>query len=370
MTKNPLAGIRDQTQALEYAPVARKNLAIINNTGGCEEDNSQLEFPLIDIYVNDACNLRCEFCPTVFGKNNLSLEAIPLIASLNPRVITLTGGGEPSIYRYNNAQIHDFVMAIRCEMGNIPLGMMTNGVNKMTEGAINELEWMRVSLNASTQDSYEDIHKRDKFFLALSNVVAYLKMGVKKLGIGFVYTPRTAGAITEFANVIADYVLPHVGEEERKKLTLQFRPVVDKNYDRYTIDADLQKKLLVSMDKMPARARKLLEMQSNIQEVLGNECFTLRGYFRMCYVSVLQMNIDAKGDAYPCPQKAHAFEDAYGNIFTPDFFENLKARVKDSLNSHGCQKCTTCAQAKINNVFSNIDLSQMTFDSPVRPVFF
>lgn len=368
---NPLAEIRNQTLAIDYAPLVRKNNDIIeDHRVPMVSEESAIQIPLVDIYVNDGCNLRCEFCPTIFGKNNLPLEAVPLIAKLRPRVITLTGGGEPSIYRYKRHKIEDFISAIRDEIGMLPIGMMSNGVELMPSKAINELSWLRISINASNRESYKDVHKKDRLNKVLKNIVQYLKMHVEKVGVAFVYTPKSINEIPSFVKVICDNVFPNITYEEQKKLTLQFRPVADKTYNRYTTSYDERNHLTESIAKLPQEAKCLLNEQSNILEVLRNECFTLQGMFHACYISLLQMNIDAKGDAYPCPQMAHASLDTYGNIFNADFFNQLKERIRESVKKHTRQSCTTCSQAKINNIYSQIDLNEFVFDKQIKPVFF
>ena len=45
-------------------------------------------------------------------------------------------------------------------------------------------------------------------------------------------------------------------------------------------------------------------------------------------MSLLQLKIDAKGDVYPRAQTANNFTDSYGNLFSPDFFLNLKKKSR------------------------------------------
>ena len=99
---------RNPKRSLNYKKEYQSNFDIINNV-----QDKNLQISHIDLYPNDICNLRCEFCPTHFGKNNISLEAIPLIAKFNPKVMVITGGGEPSIWRKDKKKIYDLIMEIR-----------------------------------------------------------------------------------------------------------------------------------------------------------------------------------------------------------------------------------------------------------------
>ena len=69
---------RNPKRSLSYKQEYQDNLDIIKSLG-----DGDLKISHIDLYPNDICNLRCEFCPTHFGKNNISLKAIQLISKFN-----------------------------------------------------------------------------------------------------------------------------------------------------------------------------------------------------------------------------------------------------------------------------------------------
>jgi len=361
MSEDPLKEVRNQSLSLEYAPVVRSNM---------EQEGDEFEIPLIDLYVNDACNLRCNFCMTKYGPTVLPTNAVSIISQLKPRVLTITGGGEPSIYRDGKKRIDDFVAAIRDEMGAIPIGMMSNGVNQLPEYVLQELEWLRVSLNAPNRTLYKDVHNRDKFEAVIGNVVSYINGPLKKLGIGFVFNELTAHTLIEFARTIFESVKPQVDQSKFDELTLQFRPEANEEYARFLINADLRRKLMAELATQQGDFKSFLLNQTNIMQVLDNECFLLRASFRNCFISFLQMNIDAKGNAYPCPQKAHAESDSYGNIFDDRFIDDIRGRVRQSFEGHNSKSCGGCAQSKVNAVYGAVDFSRIAFEQDITPVFF
>lgn len=356
--KNPLGTVRNQNLALEYAPVVARNLDGVR------------EIPLVDVYVNDVCNLKCGFCPVKFGKNNLPVESPERIKLFHPRVITLTGGGEPSIYRYGDARIGDFIAAVRSKMGAIPLGMMTNGVSGMPLSAVNELEWLRVSFNAATPESYVLVHGRPRFRQVIENIRMYLRSAVEKVGVGFVYTPDNFDELVAFVRLMLSEIAPEVSESEFVRMSLQFRPVAYRDYSRFVIDDVTRGKLVDMMGSLLDKERKFLEEQSNLGQVLENTCFSVRRKFGKCFVSLLQANLDARGDVYPCPQKAHFLEESYGNIFNPDFFDLFPSAALKSCDSHSSSTCPNCAQAAINELFDGVDFKTVDSNAKVSPVFF
>lgn len=358
--QDPLKDIRNQTLSLEYAPIVQRNL-----------EGSDFEIPMIDIYVNDACNLRCHFCVTAFGKNVLPVSAVPLISQLRPRVLTITGGGEPSIYRSGSHKIEDFVGAIREEMGAIPIGMMSNGVVSLDDYVQRELDWLRVSMNASDRDMYQAVHQRDRFDKVIDNLAAYINGPLKKLAVGFVFTEKTAHALIDFARMIFDRISPQSDPSKFAGLTLQFRPEALEDYSRFTIDDEMKEQLTAKIGTMEDGGFKdFLLQQTNILQVLDNQCFLLQATFKKCFISFLQMNIDADGQAYPCPQKAHVKADSYGNIFDPNFIQDVRSQVRSSFDFHNSKACANCSQTRVNSVFDGIDFSKVAFDQDIKPVFF
>ncbi|MBU0981298.1 radical SAM protein [Patescibacteria group bacterium] len=358
MGNNPLNKIRDQHQALAYV----SEVARTRNT-------DDFQVPLIDIYPNDTCNCRCQFCVSPFGRSNLPIEVVKLLAKLRPRVITITGGGEPSIYKDGKHRIEDFVAEIRTHLGTIPIGMMTNGTRLIDTNTVNELAWLRISINAASREAYQDIHGCDFFNRVVNNTATFINSGIPQVGIGFVYTPKTACQITKFAEMVLDRLKPKTTEDKFNRLTLQFRPVADRDYSRYHL-SDVEKEALRSQSaKISDEAQTLLSKQSNFRQVLDNQCFGGSSPFQRCWISFLQMNIDANGDSYPCPQKTHKREDSYGNIFDPDFFDKIKAEAIKSFESHSCTNCPTCTQTTINNLYDSLDWPSISFDQ-AKPVFF
>ena len=360
--KSVLKKVRNQELALNYLPILSKNYKIL-----FMERQDHLDIPLIDIYLNDTCNLHCSFCVTKKGTSNLPINASRYLKQLRPSVMSITGGGEPSIYRYEEKKIEDFIHTID---EKIPLGIMTNGVELINESVFPRIEWLRVSINAATQNSYLELHNRDFFDRVLKNIITYLNSPIKKVAMGYVFTPASFKEMCLLSKVVIDRIFPHVlDKKDQEKLTLQFRPVVDNDYHRFELTQKDQQALREEIDKLSSAEKEFLILQSNIMEALDNGCYDLSSSFDRCFVSLLQMNIDAQGNAYPCPQKAHLFEDSYGNIFEKDFFKTLPSRLKNCFEKKNCHTCPCCAQARINALFEKKDL-ESNHCSKIKKVFF
>ena len=355
---------RNPKRSLNYKKEYQSNFDIINGT-----QVKNLQISHIDLYPNDICNLRCEFCPTHFGKNNISLEAIPLIAKFNPKVMVITGGGEPSIWRKDKKKIYDLIMEIRKYMGTIPLGIMSNGTFLMPTEAVEQLKWLRISVNSFDKEQYKVVHKMDMFDRVLNNIIEYAKMNLPELGIGFVYTQRTAKDIVKVIQTINDKILKNLSQENIKKINVQFRPEADPNtYSRHFLSDKLVNQLNDQISNLSKFEVDFINEKTNMYEVLNNSVFEFKK-FSNCHMSLLQLKIDAKGDVYPCAQTANNFTDSYGNLFSPDFFANFKKEVKNSYQKHPTKICENCAQSSINNLYENKDSGNDSDHNEQNPFF-
>ncbi len=355
---------RNPKRSLSYKQEYQDNLDIIKSSG-----DGDLKISHIDLYPNDICNLRCEFCPTHFGKNNISLKAIQLISKFNPKVMVITGGGEPSLWREDKKKIYDLIMEIRKYMGKIPLGIMSNGTFLMPKEAIEQLKWLRISVNSFDKDQYKVVHKMDMFDRVLKNILEYAKMELPELGIGFVYTKRTARDLINVIKIINDRILCNLSEDNLKKINVQFRPEADpKTYSRHFLDEKLIEELNSQIKNLSEFEINFINEKTNMYEVLNNSVFSLKN-FNNCHVSLLQLKIDAKGDVYPCAQTANNYTDSYGNLFSSNFFSNFKKAVKNSYTNHPSKICENCAQSSINHLYENKDKTNNENNDDQNPFF-
>lgn len=360
--KEPLSKIRNQSLALNYAPIAKRNLLKLQ-----KKYNSEIQIPLIDIYVNDYCNAHCPICPSPRGINSLPISSVEKLVQLQPYVLTLTGGGEPSIYRFG---FDTFIRKIRNNIGNLPLGVMTNGIRRINEYVINNLDWLRVSMNASAPETYASAYGVEHFRDVQNNIIKYTKGEVEKVGIGFVITPDNFREICNMARVIVDEILPRLTEKAKNKINLQYRPMAYPDYSRFHLSQDKMDKIMLDFTNLNDQAKLFLLEHSNFAQLLENSCFQEVAKFKRCMISLLQMNLDADGQVYSCPQKAHHKKNSYGNLMDLDFFKNLPERLEFQLENFNSDTCPYCAQGRVNELFDNLDFDSINEEAKMEIVFF
>ncbi len=360
--KSPLADIRNQSLALHYAGVYNKNSEWLHGKDG------NPEMPLIDIYVTDNCNANCPMCIAPRGTNHLPIDSVERIQEFSPRVITLTGGGEPSVYKYG---FENYVAEIRKRLGNIPLGVMTNGIRQMDADALRELEWIRISINAVTHASYKKTYGIDQLERVIANLPHYINNVNGNVGIGFVYNSQNLEEIFIIARILIG-LMKRLNVDDCKKINLQLRPQVTRDYVKYKITKQHRQRLQRQFEKMPNDIREFLLTKSNFSQLLEENKEEPVRPFDNCHISLLQMDVDADGGVYPCPQKAHHQVLSYGNIMDPNFLQKIRGKLTDQFNECNSETCPQCPQAEVNHLFDAYgrEIKKEGESEPDKIVFF
>ena len=141
-----------------------------------------------EIDLSNYCQLECDFCQFAqyrkanevqmdFGMFQLLVDDLE---ELGTKTITFTGGGEPLLYSW----FEEAVEYVKC--ADLELGLITNGVllNRWNY-LVNEFTFIRVSIDASTKQTYEEVKGRDYFIRVLDNVHWCVGKG-PTIGLSFV----------------------------------------------------------------------------------------------------------------------------------------------------------------------------------------
>jgi len=141
-----------------------------------------------EIDLSNHCQLECDFCQFAQyrSENEVELDFDQLVQlvrdlrSLGTQTITFTGGGEPLLY----SKFQEAVELVKKE--GFGLGLITNGVllNRWNY-LVNEFTFIRVSLDASTKQTYETVKGRDYFIRVVDNVHWCVGKG-PTIGLSFV----------------------------------------------------------------------------------------------------------------------------------------------------------------------------------------
>lgn len=235
----------------------------------------------IQLNLTNKCNLSCGFCSCKNRTKGAELDfdkaekIIDTYAKLGCQAVTITGGGEPTLYKDLPKIIKLFWRL------NIRVGLVTNGINIDEIDNLNLLTWIRISF-----DDYRDFNHDFKHRL----ISAINKNNKVDWSFSYVVTKRhNFGQIIkviEFANNMA---FTHV------------RLVPDLlNLDN-----------VINMDKVENIIKPHVKDDRVIYQ--GRKAFT-RGR-KKCLISLLKPVITVEGSIYPCCGVQYAKKD---NIYDYD----------------------------------------------------
>ena len=322
---------------------------------------------LIEIDPSNACNHSCPFCISghihfskfkgteffnraIMGEKNL-MNLSKEIVKMDIQAINWTGGGEPTM----NPHLKKAIKFIR-ENSKIKMGMFSNGTMlkkfDMFEELVKSLTWIRISLDAGNEESYNKLrvtNKNNDFKTVIENINQLIK--VKKtnsnmcIGVGFVVTKDNYQEVLEFSDIFknldVDYCQfkPEIIQIEREGSMDRSKEQISSNFWLHEVVDVLEKARSTLGNKFECNAYKLEDLISNPKTYGRN--------YKKCLGSQLQPCIGADGNVYVCTNHRGHKNYAYGNIFEKSFREiwsDLKSRklIMDKIEK--TEKFSKCSQ--------------------------
>jgi len=157
-----------------------------------------------EIDPSNRCMLNCKFCmyKDYRKENNVDLDFTTyrrLIFELQcsgVKSITFTGGGEPLM----NPEFNEMAQAAFDRWFEV--GLITNGVNLDKVKNVAKFKFIRVSLDASNKEEYNNVKGADKFDKVIDNIKWAIKRGAV-VGLSYVVCEENKNGIKE-AQKLAD----------------------------------------------------------------------------------------------------------------------------------------------------------------------
>lgn len=264
---------------------------------------------LLEFHITDVCDLSCIDCHyRNKAKATFPFEGIvERIRLLSPRAITITGGGEPNLYRDHGRTLHDVVCAIKAVDPKIQLGLINNNTHVPNGDWLQHIDWQRSSVDAATPGCYRQIKGWDKYVACVENVRTLLRSPVPNVGVGFLYRTENIEELPDFLAVWYDEycALP---AEIAEKLNVQFRPISPAIQDAAGCDwGDMERRMGRAVEAALARAADddgfgaFLAEQTNFTSIAGRTSYFNHTAcpFDHCQNALLHRVLRADGDEYP-----------------------------------------------------------------------
>ena len=148
----------------------------------------------MEFHPSDVCNLTC--CGCTYGHDDPDRRPLPIsfpfheiktIAQMKPRSMVIIGGGEPALYRSGKHGFQEVVDEICSTNPGIALALVTNGTHKPPGDWPNRFSWIRLSLDAATEETYSAFRGKPMFDRVIQNFLDYLDHDVRYVGISFLF---------------------------------------------------------------------------------------------------------------------------------------------------------------------------------------
>lgn len=301
-----------------------------------EIDNS---YPInIELSLTDRCNFNCVWCSDKNIRSRINGDIKlgtlkKLFADLKQggtKGIVIEGGGEPTIHK-NFADIVNLANSL-----GFGIGLITNGSIEIERDIADNLEWIRVSLDASNPEEQKLLKNTDTFEKVISNIKR-LCSSKATIGVGYVVTSKNIEdiefLILRLRNIGVRYI--------------QFRPVIDHEDLDTNVDLSYLKRYQNSKFYVIADG-----MHQNLID--GNDNLP-------CIAHSLTSVIASDGSVYLCGRlNIHEWIESIGNINKQPFKDIWlgKKRREQSmmvLNPKFCKKyCPRCRLTKFNQLFNRL----------------
>jgi MoaA/NifB/PqqE/SkfB family radical SAM enzyme len=312
----------------------------------------------MEFHPSDVCNLTC--CDCTYGHDdparkpppiNFPFQEIRKIARMKPGSMVIIGGGEPTLYKSGNHRFQEMVEKIWATNPSIRLALVTNGTHKPPGDWPNRFSWIRLSLDAATEETYSAFRGKPMFDRVIQNYLDYLDHDIRFVGISFLFARSNVhdyAAVARFIFELVKKEKPHA----LHKVNIQYRPL---RRDPYCYDKPFtQAVTLEQMQRAVSEVRELadssqemkafLRTQTNITAILGGNAHPLHEFSR-CYYSQTFRIVRANGDLRPCFIRVSEPDFVLGNIRT-DSLETIAlntlyigARRMPQCDPHGCRQC-------------------------------
>jgi len=311
-----------------------------------------------------ACNHRCTFCAVDYlGYNPVKLDfdimkkRLPEMGKLGVKSIMYAGEGEPLLYK----QISELTEITK--QSGIDVSFTTNGTilpKDFLERALPNTSWIKASINAGVEDTYNKIHqcKKGDFHKVINNLKSMVDYRKNHnldvvLGAQSMLLPENVDEIDELARVCRD------------EIGLDY--LVIKPYSQHMFSLT-HKYESVDYIKYASYEKKFTDMSSDNFQVIFRG-YTMKKYiagneqrYKECYATpILWAYVMANGRVFSC--SAFLSDDRFnlGNIHDNSFqeiWEGEKRKsnfefVRKDLDISECR--LNCRMDEVNRFIDSVD---------------
>lgn len=294
----------------------------------------------IHLVISDLCNQDCHFCSYRIGAgfaaenfaengNKNPARFIPTVkakeilddcAALGVKAIEFTGGGEPTVHK-DHLEIIAHAQAL-----GLQTGLVTNGVRLSDHAAFRNLDWLRISLDAGTAETYEAIRASKQWPKAVNAIGLAVKFDKPYVGVGFVVTREN------HAEIVKATALAYTLGAAYIRLSAMF------SYDH----KDHYAGLLDGIAAARAEAARFGNERFKVIDLFGDRIGDLdqgRPDYSFCGEQQFVLYIGGDRKVYTCCTNAYTTHGEIGDLRNMRFKDWLGSHRRYDFDSRGCHHC-------------------------------
>jgi radical SAM protein with 4Fe4S-binding SPASM domain len=326
------------------------------------------------IGIMGACNMRCNFC-NFHSPNEGSFydlfsfkDAIPQnkcstllqeFAGTGGRAVTFCGSGECTIHRGYPA------ITRAAHAAGLRIGLITNGSrlhrDDIAECVIDTHTWVRVGLNAGTEETFDAITKdRERTFSSFLTSVGRLRERAVdpefRIGFNFVVTLQNHREIRQAAQVARDSGAHYV----------RFEPEFYSALGHRTIEEVLPE-IAAALGEAAEMASETFEVSvPKLDRGPMDQVEAVEGDFEHCHYSRFVTAVGADGHLYPCPQVHLNSRYRIGNVLEDGYLNVLEGGPRaewEAANPQRTDLCKSCFYRPQNELLEWVRRGDVELDS-------
>lgn len=292
--------------------------------------------------LTQMCNHNCIFCvydslnrEKIYLEKERLLAIMQELASNGLKAVFFSGEGEPLLHPHAEEIIS------RVKSCGVDCALSTNGIlliPELAENILKDLSYVRVSLNGCSPENYQQIHRAsaDAYERVLNNLASAVEIKKRqKLSV-------TIGAQCILLGENIKHIASLVNDLKTTGIDyLTFKPFLPIDTTKYRTKLDLD-------DQEVRESLRACEQLSDdhFKVVVRWDSFARlkKRTYDKCLSLPFMIEIDSKGDVYPCGVLLGREGFCYGNITTQTFqqikqskqYKNVIKKISNELNVHDC----------------------------------
>jgi MoaA/NifB/PqqE/SkfB family radical SAM enzyme len=317
----------------------------------------------VQLIISDLCSQNCNFCayrrdtgfsienfadeqgnrnPKRFIPTEKAIEILDDCATLGVGAIEFTGGGEPTVHPE-----HLKIIGHAQSLG-LDTGLVTHGARLRDHQVFRNLDWLRISLDAGSSDTYRKIRESRAWPKVMANLKMVATFEKPYVGVGFVVTRENYRELPDACRIVKDTGIPYV------RVSAMFS----------TEGADYYAGIIDEINVLREEAAAIQDHTFKVVDFFGNRVEDLnqgRPDHKFCGEQQFVLYIGGDQKVYTCCTNAYTTHGEIGDLRQQSFAEWLCSYRRYDFDARSCKFCQFHDKLKVINFLIDPDPPHVDF---------